>query len=105
MHRVGTLATATAQRKHRPSILYGFTKPQFIPAGEHSISVAGCPRRYHPTNGTVAAQNGSDAQYLTIRGSGPLANSKGKIKGWFIDLNVATSPTPVPALGSIVCQR
>lgn len=98
----GVLAAKAAAK--RPLILYGATKPQFLPMGESEIAVSGCPRRYHVTNGTAAAVHPGDAPNFTIRGSGPLATRKGAVKGWFIDLS-NSSATPIAAVGFIVCQR
>jgi hypothetical protein len=95
---------AKAANQPRPRILYGATKPQFLPMGEQEIAVSGCPRRYHVTNGTAAAVHPGDAPNFTIRGSGPLATRKGAVKGWFIDLS-NSSATPIAAVGFIVCQR
>ena len=95
---------ATAAAKRRPPIVYGATKPQFVAPGSHTVTVAGCPRRYHVTNGSAAAVQASDTQFLTINGSGPAPNKRRVVKGWFVDVTNTTT-TPVPVIAFIVCQR
>jgi hypothetical protein len=97
--------SAEATAKHRrPPVIYGETKPQAVPANtETGVTLGGCPRRYHITNGSVAALHGSDAQYFTIRGTGPVATKRG-VKGWFVDLSNSNPTFPVSAVGFIVCQ-
>jgi hypothetical protein len=101
-----TARAAEAIAKHKPPLVkYGFTQPQAIPANaESSVIVGGCPRRYHITNGSVAAVRPSDVQYFTIRGSGPYPNKRGVVKRWFIDLTNSNPTFPVNAVGFIVCQ-
>ncbi len=99
-----TARAAGANTKPKP-VLYGATKPQGVPIGDSSVTVGGCPRGYHITNGTVGALHGSQAPNFTIRGSGPVANQRGLVKKWFIDLNNSNTTTPIAGVGFIVCQR
>ena len=102
---VANAAGATAKHKP-PFVVYGSTKPKAIPANtETSVILSGCPRRYHITNGSVAAVNGQDSQNFTIRGSGPLPSKRGAVKRWFVDIGNANPTFPVPAVGFIVCER
>jgi hypothetical protein len=103
-------AAATAAR-HKPPVVYGATRPQSAPpattAGPTTTSVAlgGCPRGYHITNGSVAALHATQAQFLTIDGSGPAAGKRG-VKRWFVDFtNSLAAPNVVSIIGFIVCQR
>jgi hypothetical protein len=102
---VAKAAGATAKHKP-PFVVYGSTKPQAIPPNaETSVILGGCPKRYHITNGSVAAVQGQDALNFTIRGSGPLATKRGAVKRWFVDLHNSNTTFPVNALGFIVCER
>src|SRR5436190_1729335 len=63
------VAAKAAAATHKPPVLYGATHPQVAPPMTSTVTLSGCPRRYHITNGTVAGVHGSQAQYLTINGS------------------------------------
>src|SRR5437763_15590938 len=59
--RVQVPLAAKGQSKPKPPILYGATNPQPAPVGDSTVALGGCPRRYHITNGSVAALHGSQA--------------------------------------------
>ena len=99
------VAAKAAAATHKPPVLYGATHPQVAPPMTSTVTLSGCPRRYHITNGTVAGVHGSQAQYLTINGSGPVATKRG-VKRWFIDItNSIQLPNVLSVVGFIVCQR
>ena len=102
----GATARVATAKHHLPPVKYGVTRqPQVIPPGTvTSVVLSGCPRRYHITNGSVAAAAASDVQYLTIHGSGPVPGKKG-VKRWFVDLSNSNSTIAVNAVGFIVCQH
>jgi len=96
---------ATAKH-HRPPVVYGTTRqPQVIPPNAvTTATLSGCPRRYHITNGSIAAVHAADVQWVTIHGSGPLPGKTG-VKRWFVDLSNSNPTTAVSTVGFIVCQH
>ena len=58
----GAATRVATAKHHRPPVVYGVTRqPQVIPPNTLATTVAlsGCPRRYHITNGSVAAAAGA----------------------------------------------
>src|SRR5437868_7922708 len=62
---------AAKQGRHTPSVVYGGTKPEALPAGQpQTVTLTGCPTGTHIVNSSVAALHGQQARYLTIHGQG-----------------------------------
>jgi hypothetical protein len=96
--------------KHKPPVVYGFTKPFSLSQGVHTVALTGCPKKTHVVNATIAALHGTQAKYLTVHGEGLAAKSSGKVAGEFVDISndsatIAAPGFPVNAIGSIVCTR